>query len=53
MSETAKVPKIVFIVPYRDREKQYIFFKEHMKMVLEDMDPHDYQFIISLLIMQI
>lgn len=47
MSETAKVPKIVFIVPYRDREKQYIFFKEHMKMVLEDMDPDDYQFIIS------
>jgi hypothetical protein len=46
MSETAKVPKIVFIVPYRDREKQYLFFKEHMKIVLEDMDPRDYEIMI-------
>lgn len=46
MSETAKVPKIVFIVPYRNREKQYLFFKEHMKIVLEDMDPRDYEIMI-------
>ncbi len=46
MSKTAKVPKIVFIIPYRDREKQYLFFKEHMKMILEDMDPDDYKMMI-------
>ena len=46
MTESAKVPKIVFIVPYRNREKQYSFFREHMKMVLEDMDPSDYQIMV-------
>jgi hypothetical protein len=46
MPESAKVPKIVFIVPYRNREKQYLFFKEQMKMILEDMNPHDYEIMI-------
>ncbi len=46
MAESAKVPKIIFIVPYRNREKQYSFFREQMKMVLQDMNPDDYQIMI-------
>ncbi len=46
MIESAKVPKIVFIVPYRNREKQYSFFQEHMKMILEDMHPDDYKIMV-------
>lgn len=36
------VPKLVFIVPYRDREQQLHFFRKQMKEVLEDMDSQDY-----------
>jgi len=41
------VPKIVFIVPYRDRSEHLKIFKEQMKLVLEDYDPNDYKFIFS------
>ena len=37
------VPSIIFIVPYRDRQKQYEFFAKHMKMVLEDYDESSYK----------
>jgi len=37
------IPKLVFIVPYRNREHQMIFFKRHMKYVLEDMNKEDYK----------
>lgn len=30
------VPKIIFIVPYRNREEHLDFFKNHMKTILED-----------------
>ena len=33
------VPKLVFIVPYRDRVQHQQFFANHMKIVLEDMEP--------------
>ena len=37
------VPKLIFIVPYRDREQQYKFFAEHMKnVVMEDILNTDY-----------
>tara|TARA_B100000900_G_scaffold408736_1_gene423486 strand:- start:1090 stop:1872 length:783 start_codon:yes stop_codon:yes gene_type:complete len=36
-------PKLVFIIPYRDRPLQLDFFKRHMKYILEDYDENDYQ----------
>ena len=38
---TIPPPKLVFIVPYRDREQQYLFFKNHMKTILEDYSPNE------------
>lgn len=38
-----KTPKLIFIIPYRDREQQKTFFLNHMKMVLSDMEPSDYK----------
>ena len=38
-----RVPKLIFIIPYRDREQQLIFFKRHMAYILEDMDKADYE----------
>ena len=37
------VPKIVFIVPYRDREQQYQFFSNQMRMVMSDVPETDYK----------
>jgi len=36
------VPKLAFIVPYRDREQQFTLFKRHMTYILEDFDPNEY-----------
>jgi len=38
-----KIPRLIFIVPYRDREQQYQFFKRHMQYILEDYQPADYR----------
>lgn len=38
-----KIPKLIFIIPYRDREQHLIFFKRQMKYVLEDLDESDYK----------
>lgn len=35
-------PKIIFIIPYRDREQHLHFFNRHMKYVLEDISKEDY-----------
>jgi len=41
---SGRIPSIIFIVPYRDREQHYKFFDRHMKtVVLEDHDPMDYK----------
>lgn len=44
-NKTKKSPKLVFIVPYRDREHQLIFFREHMVKIMEDYDKSTYQII--------
>jgi hypothetical protein len=36
------VPKFAFIVPYRDRETDYLVFSEKMKYILEDVPSIDY-----------
>lgn len=36
------VPSIVFIVPYRDREQQQLFFSHHMKYILSDLPSDSY-----------
>jgi len=41
--EEPSTPKIVFIIPYRDREQQLHFFRRQMKHVLEDIDEKDYE----------
>ena len=40
------IPKLIFIVPYRDRELQKKFFIRHMKYILEEYKESDYEFII-------
>jgi len=37
------VPKLVFIVPYRDREQQKAFFERQMAHVMEDYSADDYK----------
>ena len=42
MSDTiAKVPKRIFIVPYRNRSQHKFFFSKYMSFILEDKDDYD------------
>ena len=40
------IPKLVFVVPYRDRENQITFFQRHMKYILEDYHESEYKIIV-------
>jgi hypothetical protein len=43
IESTIHVPKLIFIIPYRDREQHKHFFMRQMKYVLEDIENADYE----------
>jgi len=45
MTEEIKIPKRIFIVPYRNRVQHKFFFSKYMSYILEDMD--DYEIFFS------
>ena len=44
MSEEIKIPKRVFIVPYRNRVQHKFFFSKYMSFILEDKDDYEIYF---------
>jgi hypothetical protein len=41
MSEEVKIPKRIFIVPYRNRVQHKFFFSKYMSFILEDKDDYE------------
>lgn len=42
-SSTDTIPKIVFIIPYRDRAEHKHFFQRQINYIMEDYDSNDYK----------
>ena len=46
-SITEITPKVIFIVPYRDREQQLLFFQRQMEYILEDYQENHCKVIVA------
>jgi hypothetical protein len=44
MSDEGKIPKRIFIVPYRNRVQHKFFFSKYMSFILEDKDDYEIYF---------